>query len=159
MTSKFRYLLPSLVVLGLVGAASVTLPSVAFAADKTTVSDNNAAQKPVDHADARIKELHTELKITADQEPQFEKLAEVMRDNAKEMSAAVEKTEAAKKTPSALDDLKAYQERVQVHADGLKNLIPAFEGLYTVLSDEQKKSADEMFSHTGGEHKHGHKAS
>jgi protein CpxP len=151
--------MPSLAVLGLVGAASVTTPSIAFAKDSPATSDKAAAQKPIDRADERIKQLRTELKITPAQEPKFDKLAAVMRDNAKEMSAAVEKSEAAKKTSGALDDLKAYQERVQVHADGLKKLIPAFESLYGVLSDEQRKGADAMFSHTGDEHQYGHKSS
>jgi len=148
-----------LAVLALVGAAAAATPSTAFAADSATTSDKAAAQKPIDHADDRIKQLHTELKITPDQEPKFEKLADVMRENAKDMSGEVEKSEAAKKTSGALDDLKVYQERVQVHADGLKKLVPAFEGLYAVLSDEQKKEADEMFAHTGEhEHKRGHKS-
>ena len=156
MTSKFKFLFPSLAVLGLVGAGAVVTPSFAFAADSMAASDKAAAHSPVDRADERIKQLHTELKITPDQEPKFEKLADVMRENAKDMSSEVEKTDAAKKTAGALDYLKAYPERIQGQADGLKKLVPAFEGLYAVLSDEQKKGADEMFAHTG-EHKRGHK--
>ncbi len=157
MSYKFRYLLPSLAVLGLVGAAAVATPP-AFAAGTTTASDKAAAQKPIDRADERIKQLHDSLKITPDQEPKFDKLADVMRDNAKEMSAAVEKRSAAEKTTTALDDLKAYQTIAQAHADGLKNLVPAFETLYSALSDPQKKEADELFIHGPGEGKHGHKS-
>jgi periplasmic protein CpxP/Spy len=158
MTIKFKYLIPSLAVLGLVGAASVAVPSAAFAADAVS-TDKEAAQKPIDRADDRIKQLHEALKITPDQEAKFGKLADVMRDNAKEMSGAVEKRTEAEKTSTALDDLKAYQVIAQAHADGLKELVPAFESLYATLSDTQKKEADEMFIHAGGEHKHGHKAS
>jgi protein CpxP len=157
MNYKFRHLLPSLAVLGLVGAAAVATPP-ALAADTTTASDKAAAQKPIDRADDRIKQLHDELKITPDQESKFDKLADVMRDNAKEMSAAVEKRSAAEKTTTALDDLKAYQTIAQAHADGLKNLVPAFETLYSALSDPQKKEADELFIHGPGEGKHGHKS-
>lgn len=157
MNYKFRHLLPSLAVLGLVGAAAVATPP-AFAADTTTASDKAAAQKPIDRADERIKQLHDSLKITPDQEAKFDKLADVMRDNAKEMSAAVEKRSAAEKTTTALDDLKAYQTIAQAHADGLKNLVPAFETLYSALSDPQKKEADELFIHGPGEGKHGHKS-
>lgn len=156
MSYKIKYLLPSLAVLSLVGAASVAIPSVVFAADKPTAEDKAEAQKPINHAEDRIKEIHDKLHITADQEPKFGKLADVMRDNAKEMSAAVEKREAAEKTATALDDLKAYQAIAQAHADGLKNLVPAFEALYSGLSDSQKKEADVLFTH-GPEHK-GHKS-
>ncbi len=101
--------------------------------------------------------MHDDLKITPDQEAKFDKLASVMRDNAKDMSSAVEKREADEKTTSALDDLKAYQTIAQAHADGMKNLVPAFETLYSALSDSQKKEADELFSH-GPERKHGRKS-
>jgi protein CpxP len=157
MTRKIRYLLPSLAILSLVGAAAVTTPSIAFAADKLTSEDKAEVQKPIDHADERIKQIHEKLHITADQEAKFGKLADVMRANAKEMSEAVEKREMAEKTTSALDDLKAYQRIAQAHADGLKDLVPAFEGLYSSLSDSQKKEADELFTH-GPDKKMGHKS-
>lgn len=152
---KLRHLLSSLAVLSLVGAAAVTTP--AFAADAPTAA-KATADKPVERADARIKELHDALKITPDQEAKFGKVADAMRDNAKEMSAAVEKREEAKQTTSALDDLKAYQQITQVHLDGLKALIPAFEDLYGTLSDTQKATADDLFKHGMGGGKHRRKA-
>jgi hypothetical protein len=158
---KRRHLFPSLAVLSLVGAAAATVP--AFAADAPTpvkVAPVKATvDKPTERADERIKQLHDALKITTDQEPKFDKLAGVMRDNAKEMGDAVEKREAAKQTTTALDDLKAYQAVAQAHADGLKALVPAFEGLYNTLSDTQKAEADELFKHGPGGGKHGHRAS
>jgi protein CpxP len=157
MTSKIRFLLPSMAILSLVGAASVAVPSVAFAADKLTETDKAAVQKPIDHAEDRIKDIHEKLHITADQEPKFDKLAEVMRANAKDMSEAVEKREMAEKTTTALDDLKAYQKIAQAHADGLKDLVPAFESLYSGLSDSQKKEADALFTH-GPDKKMGHRS-
>ena len=158
---KCRHLFPSLAVLGLLGATAATMP--AFAADAPTpvkVAPVKATvNQPTERAEDRIKQLHEALKITTDQESKFDKLADVMRDNAKEMSDAVEKREAAKQTTSALDDLKAYQAVAQAHADGLKALVPAFEGLYNTLSDTQKAQADELFKHGPGGGKHGHKAS
>ncbi len=156
MSRKLRYMLPSLAILSLVGAATIATPS-SFAAGATM--GKSAAENPTERAEDRIKQLHDSLKITPDQEAKFGKVADVMRDNAKEMDAAVEKREEAKQTTTALDDLKAYQQVAQAHADGLKALVPAFEGLYGVLSDTQKKQADEMFSHGLGGGKHGHKAS
>lgn len=156
MRHGFKYLFPSLTVLSLIGAAAIATPP-AFAAD--TATDKAAAQKPIERADDRIKQLHEALKITPDQEPKFDKLADVMRDNAKEMSEAVEKRSEAKQTTTALDDLKAYQAVAQAHADGLKALVPAFENLYGALSDSQKKEADELFIHGPNGGKRGHKSS
>jgi len=153
---KYRHLFPSLAVLSLVGAAATTMP--AFAADTPTAAKATAEQ-PAERADERIKQLHDALKITPDQEAKFGKLADVMRDNAKEMGDAVEKREAAKQTTTALDDLKAYQAVAQAHADGLKALVPAFENLYGALSDTQKVQADELFKHGPNGGKHRHKAS
>jgi hypothetical protein len=56
---------------------------------------------------------------------------------------------------SAVDDLKTYQKFAQAHVDGLKNLISAFEVLYTAMPDDQKKLADHVFS----THKHRGEAS
>ena len=150
---KYRHLLPSLAVLSLVGAAAMT--PAAFAADTPTAA-KATAESPAERADERIKLLHDQLKITPDQETKFGKLADVMRDNAKEMGDAVEKRHEAKQTTSALDDLKAYQAVAQAQADGLKALVPAFETLYGSLSDSQKAQADELFRHgpNGGRHKH-----
>jgi protein CpxP len=152
MNCKLKYLFPSLAVLSLAGAGTIAVPA-SFAAGTEA-----AAQKPIDRADERIKQLHDSLKITPEQEPKFDKLADVMRDNAKEMSEAVEKRSEAQKTTTALDDLKAYQAVAEAHADGLKHLVPAFETLYSALSDTQKKEADELFIHGPGEGKHGHRS-
>jgi protein CpxP len=154
MNRKFKHIFPSLAVLSLIGAAAISAPP-AFAAE---TAGKAAAEKPIDHAEMRIKQLHESLKITPDQEPKFGKLADVMRDNAKEMSAAVEQRSEAEKTATALDDLKAYQAIAQAHADGLKNLVPAFEDLYGALSDSQKKEADALFIHGPGNGKHEHKS-
>jgi protein CpxP len=157
MTYKFRHLIPSFVALSMAGVAGIAIPSTASALPAQTAAEKADAAKPLDHVETHINDLHTKLHITAAQESQWGKLASVMRDNAKEMSSAVEKHERAGKTISAIDDLKSYQSIAQAHADGLKNLVPAFEALYGVLSDAQKKDADAMFVH-GVDHQSGHKS-
>jgi membrane-bound lytic murein transglycosylase B len=139
---NLRYFLPSLALLALAGTATFAVPS--FAADAPAAA-GKASVSHEEKADDRIKEIHDKLGITADQEKAFGKLADVMRDNAKNMDETVAKEEATEKTATALDDLKAYQATVQAHADNVKELIPAFESLYTVLNDDQKKEADSLF--------------
>jgi protein CpxP len=53
--------------------------------------------------------------------------------------------------------MKQYATIAQAHADGIKKLVDAFEPLYSSLSPEQKKLADQTFHqgpHNGGK-KHG----
>ena len=56
---------------------------------------------------------------------------------------------------TAVDDLNAYAGVVQAHADGIKKLGVAFAPLYSSMSAEQKKLADDAFSrraHAGKNH-------
>ncbi len=102
-----------------------------------------------DHVEARIKELYTKLKITPAQEELWNKVAQVMRDNAKTMEGLIKARSEKANTMTAIDDLNSYSEIAEAHADGLKNFIPIFEPLYAGMSDAQKKSADTLF------HQHG----
>jgi periplasmic protein CpxP/Spy len=102
---------------------------------------------PTDRVELRIKQLHSELKITPEQEPQFDAVAQAMRDDAKAMEDAIAQRREAK-SMTAVDDLKAYQAIADAHAQGLQKLIPAFQALYDTMSPEQKKNADAVFSHT-----------
>jgi hypothetical protein len=100
-----------------------------------------------------IDELHKTLKITPAQETQWNEVAATMRENAKEMDQAIAKRAAEAPTATAVDDLNAYEVIAQTHADGVKKLATAFSGLYSSMSDDQKKAADEAFGHRGHEGK------
>ena len=107
----------------------------------------------VDRVEARIKELHAKLKITPAQEELWNKVTQVMRDNAKEMEALIKARSEKASTMTAVDDFKSYSEIAEAHADGLRKFIPVFEPLYASMSDAQKKDADTLFHHHGH---HGH---
>jgi protein CpxP len=94
-----------------------------------------------------IKDLHAKLKITAAEEPKWQEVADTMRENAKELDKAIDKRESAMGSATAVDDLKSYAEIAQAHANGVKKLASAFSGLYSMMSDDQKKEADAVFSH------------
>jgi hypothetical protein len=102
-----------------------------------------------DRVEARIKELHTKLKITPAQEELWNNVTQVMRDNATTMEALTKARSEEASTMTAIDDLKSYGEIVEAHADGIRKFIPAFEPLYANMSDAQKKNADKVFSHHG----------
>jgi periplasmic protein CpxP/Spy len=124
--------------------------SQAVAADPAPKTSAKASK--ADQIEARITDLHARLKITSDQEDLWNKVTQVMRDNAKAMDTLNQARYEKLKSMTAVEDLKSYSEIVQAHADGLKNFVPVFEGLYATMSDDQKKDSDMLFRH-GGHHK------
>lgn len=159
--------------------AALLLAGQGFAADTTSTQPTPATQaapatapgtQPAqaapkrkmsheDRVEARLKQLHDQLQITAAQQAQWDAYAGVMRDNAADLDRNTRqmdeliKARAEKRTMNAVDDLKAYEAvvdahaaRTQQYADGLKKLVPAFEALYASMSDSQKKIADAMFN-------------
>ena len=94
----------------------------------------------------RITNLHRALRITSDQEPKWNAVAQAMRENAIAMDTLIAANR--KKPPqdmTAVDNLKSYQRHAQAHVDGLKNLIASFSTLYDAMPDGQKKIADDVF--------------
>jgi hypothetical protein len=124
------------------GAASATLLAQGDAAPAPATK-----KSPMAEAEARIKQLRVQLKITPAQKSQWHDVAQAMRENAKDMQAII--AERHKKTGqmTAVDDLRSYQEAAETHVQGLQRLIPAFQALYDTMSPEQKKNADAVFGH------------
>jgi periplasmic protein CpxP/Spy len=101
---------------------------------------------PTDRVEARIRELHSQLKIRPEQEDQWNAFAQVMRENAQTMQAEVEQRIQNQRNMSAVDDLVSYEKITETHAEGLKKLVPAFQALYDSMAPEQKKNADTVFA-------------
>jgi hypothetical protein len=133
--------------------ASLILGGLAFAAPvmaadqpaPPTAAKMHKMAKMADPVEARIASLHDRLNITADQEGAWSQLAGTMRDNAKSHEDLVKAKQANEATMTAVEDLAAYAEIAQNHADGVKKLAQAFQTLYDGLSADQKKTADEEF--------------
>jgi protein CpxP len=70
-----------------------------------------------------------------------------MHDNAIELDKAIDKREAIVNSATAIDNLNAYGDVAQAHADGVKKLAATFSPLYASMSDDQKKMADDVFAH------------
>jgi protein CpxP len=138
------------------GAMAQTPAPTANSHSSAATSDSSIPQSDAkrDAAVAKhINELHATLKITPTQEAQWNEVANTMRENAKDMDLAIDKRAANAATATAVDDLKAYGDIAQTHANGVKKLATAFSGLYSTMSDDQKKAADASFSHRGHEGK------
>jgi protein CpxP len=104
---------------------------------------------PGRHIEGRIAFLRAEMKITPAQSAQFDKVAAVMRDNAKGAAQLFEQARADRGTaaPDALARMNQRVKFAEARVAGMKKFVEAFAPLYQSLSDEQKKSADELFGH------------
>lgn len=188
MNTKTKISLAALAIaVGLGGTAAYMSPSLAQAVGGGTQVGEHKG-KPGFHRtrsgsfgriDGRLAFMKAELKITAAQEPQWAAFEKVMRDNATEMKARVEKMQAdrkkafeerkkaadeakaagkeppAIKRPSAVERMERMQEFAKVRMDRQAKLLTAFKPLYASLSDDQKKVADGLFARHGGPGSHG----
>jgi hypothetical protein len=131
------------------GTAVALSPIAADAQSNRPVE--HAAFNPGRHIDGRIAYLKAELKITDAQAPLFDKVAGVMRDNAKAMGDAMTALRGDPNQPrTALSGLEARAKLAELRAQGSATLLAAFRPLYQAMTPEQQKSADQML---GG---HGH---
>ena len=99
--------------------------------------------------DRQIADLKKQLKITPQQEPQFNAFAEVMRSNEQDLDKLMQQG-SANRQPNAVQERKQAQQLTEAQAAGLKRLVPALQSLYDTLSDQQKKIADKVIG-GGGE--------
>lgn len=95
--------------------------------------------------DRRLADLHSKLHITPEQNQQWEQFAQVMRDNAREMDQLYKQRADRFASMSAVDNMQSYAQIEQQRAQDAQKLVPAFQALYASLSDQQKKTADELF--------------
>lgn len=124
------------------------------AANSSPIAQAPSARSPSEDSrgdaqvEGRIAQLHKQLKITKDQESDWNTLARDMRENAQRMSSLLqERADASKSKPmNAVDNLKSYEQITDAHADGLKKITPDFEKLYNQMSPAQKKTADSVFN-------------
>ena len=107
---------------------------------------------PGQHVEGRIAFLKAELKITDAQQPQFDKVAAAMRDNAAAMRQVFESMPGSGDTPpNAVQRLEMRAKLATLRAQASQRTLDAFKPLYDSLSDEQKKTADELLGHHHGQ--------
>jgi len=98
---------------------------------------------PSEHVEGRIAFLKAELGITEAQLPQWNEFADALRNNAKAMRVAMGTMQDARSAsmPMRLDAMTGV---MAARLEALKATAAAGKALYAVLSDAQKKSADEL---------------
>jgi len=127
-------------------APTASASMAAASAPAAPASANKMDAKRDMRIEQHIKDLHAKLKITAAEEAQWAPVAKAMRDSAGELDQVLDKREAMIGTASAVDDLNAYADIAQAHADAVRKLSSVFGPLYAAMPDDQKKLADEVFT-------------
>jgi hypothetical protein len=134
-----------LVMVGFLSAIFFANPNSSFAASGKKKSQVVAGISAVEHIEAQIKQLQGTLNITEDQQKLWDKLVQVMRENAQEMDALTKNMAENTKTMNALEHMKFHSQITEAHLAQLKKLIPPFEAFYNAMSDQQKNITDMIF--------------
>jgi hypothetical protein len=117
---------------------------------KTSRHSVTSASYAAMDVERRIRTLHNKLNITAAEESDWSKVAQVMRDNESTINQLIHARHSNPDSMTAVDDLESYQEIAQAHADGLEKMVSAFQDLYGDMPADQQRNADVVFGHFEG---------
>ena len=139
-------------------AAQATAPD---ATQQRQAQGKRDARLPSERVEARLAEAKTKLKITAQQEAQWNAFADVTRKHAKAADERVKamrdgKSQAQSKRLTAVERLERRQQMAATHAQRLSEIVAAAKPLYAALSAEQKAIADDMLTPRRGQGGRGH---
>jgi hypothetical protein len=99
------------------------------------------------HVEGRLAYLKTELKITEAQMPQWNAFADAFRASGQKMAqhcAMMKEHGGAMMSADLPERLNMMEQHMTMHLDSLRAIKAAVQPLYAVLSDEQKKTANEI---------------
>ena len=97
------------------------------------------------HAEGRVAFLKAELKITDAQLPLWNAVADAIRANAKGMSEMTSGMMGRSQSTATLPEKLALREKMMTaHLEALRKFKATVDPLYAALSDDQKKTADEV---------------
>jgi hypothetical protein len=100
---------------------------------------NMAAQ-----VEGRLAYLRVELGITEAQAAAWKEYAEAVKSRMSGMQSMHQEMMSAMQSGTALDRIRAQIRMMENMVASMKAVNPALEGLYKVLTDEQKKKADQL---------------
>jgi protein CpxP len=132
----------------LIGLSSLLLsvqsaaPTIAQGSAPSLLFAQAGPAPPPQNVEANIASLHQRLQITPAQEPQFNAVANVMRQNARAEASIPQQPPP---NATAVDDLRAFIRYSEVELDGYKRLLPVLEALYATLSPAQRQTANAVF--------------
>ena len=100
----------------------------------------------IDHVEGRIAFLRTELKITDAQTSAWNAVADALRANAKSLGEVRASMMAGAAPQTLLDRLTMQEKWLAARLEGTRAIKSALTNLDSSLSDEQKKTADELLA-------------
>lgn len=120
-------------------------------------ADRATRPTPGRFIEGRLAFLRTELKLTDAQQPLFDKLADEMRATAKEMEArhAARRDKAKAEPASAVEKMERRNAAMKQASAASDRFLAAFKPFYASLSEEQQKTADQLFGRQNRHHHHG----
>lgn len=105
-----------------------------------------AGMMPFRHIEGHLAFLKVELHITDAQAPQWTAFADAVRAQATAMQTAMQAMPLPGGPLTAPDRMERHVTSLAARLDAMKAILAATKPLYAVLSDEQKKTADELLA-------------
>ena len=140
-------------------ASAVLLSSPVFAqgapADASAPAPIARGDHDTGHMQHRLQEAHDRLGITPAQQAQWDTMVATLRDNARSMQASPAVQAMRSGQLNATQSVRAAADAARLRADAMQRMVPAVEGLYSVLSPEQRQVADreiQRMMHRGPRH-------
>ena len=129
------------------GSAAAQEPPNPGVASYSIVGGRAAMCKMDEHLDGQLAYLKTELKITDVQTPQWNIFGQAFRAEMEKKAQlcrqAMEQSRAGTSV-NLLDSLKMIEDQLSKRLDSLRAMRAAVQPLYSILTPEQKKTADEI---------------
>lgn len=150
MSARNLLLAASVIATGFAGGLALAQPAPQPGAPPH-IEHAQRADRPVpgQFIEGRIAFLKTELKLTAQQQPLFDKLADEMRAGAKVMQerhALRQQASAPVKAPTALEKLEKRSAVMKEVTAAQDRYLTVFRPFYQSLSADQQKTADQLFA-------------
>jgi LTXXQ motif family protein len=98
------------------------------------------------HIEGQIAFYKAELRITEAQGPQWNAFADAMRSSATRLRQAMAPEGGAAEVRAAPDQMERRITLLSAQLDAMRDVLAAAKPLYAVLSDEQKKTADDLMA-------------
>jgi periplasmic protein CpxP/Spy len=145
-------LLTSAAVLGLTPALAQTAPAPGDSAAMQSQARHHAGSRmlPGQLVDGRIAFLKAELKITPEQETQWQSMAAALRQNANALDQVITSPRQQRGSIDAVQRLTEREQFDKVRTENDERLLSAFKPLYASLSPEQQQIAGQLLVHHHG---------
>jgi periplasmic protein CpxP/Spy len=163
-----KIILPIAALVAMLGASGTPLVGTRYAAAQSAATapqtpapgaqsrPNRPPRPPHEfgrHLEGRIAFLKAELTITPDQEVQWNKVAQAMRENVQQDRSVFGQLRDNRGQPrSAVSRIETRAHFESVRAQNTEHFLAAFRPLYASLSADQKKAADDLFMPRHGHH-------